>query len=77
LGWRVKSNHDASSSCGSRQHEKFVASGLYRCYQDGHYAGLEEQWSIHEVGGAQFIRIDLDGRQADGRSELYEILRVP
>ncbi|HLV34490.1 MAG TPA: hypothetical protein VKY59_05225 [Spirillospora sp.] len=59
------------------QHEKFVASGLYRCYQDGRYTGLEEHWSIHEVGGAQFIRVDRDGRQADGRSELYEILRVP
>jgi hypothetical protein len=57
--------------------EVFVASGVYEFEQDGARIGLIEQWSIHEVGGAQFIRVDQDGRDHDGRSILYEALRSP
>jgi hypothetical protein len=59
-------------------HEKFVASGAYR-YQIGDApTGLLEQWSIHEVGGgALFIRIDLDGRDAQADSVLMEALLNP
>lgn len=40
--------------------------------------GAQEHWSIHEVGeGAQFVRVDRDGRAADGRSLLQEALRNP
>lgn len=51
--------------------ERFVASGVY------HYGdGLREYWSIHEVGGgAQFIRVDRDGRGCGRRSLLQEALR--
>ena len=57
--------------------EIFVASGVYEFEQNGAKIGLTETWSIHEVGGAQFIRIDYDGRTYDGRSILYEALRNP
>lgn len=59
------------------KHEKFVASGLYEFEQNGAKIGLTEAWSIHEVGGAQFIRVDQDGRGYDGRSSLYEALLNP
>lgn len=59
------------------KHERFVASGVYHHYQNGQQNGLVEYWSIHEIGGAQFIRIDRDGRMDDGRSVLYEALRSP
>lgn len=55
-------------------HETFVASGTYR------YEGtrLVEQWTIHELpDGAWFMRVDKDGRFADGRSELIEAWRSP
>jgi hypothetical protein len=57
--------------------EIFVASGIYEFEQAGKHIGLTEHWSIHEVGGAQFIRVDQDGRAHDGRSILYEALRSP
>ena len=51
--------------------ERFVASGVYRSED-----GLLEYWSIHEVGGgAQFIRVDRDGRGCGRRSLLQEALR--
>lgn len=59
------------------KHEKFVASGVYEFEQAGVKIGLTETWSIHEVGGTQFIRVDQDGRAHDGRSILYEALRNP
>lgn len=59
------------------QHEKFVASGFYEFEQAGAKIGLIEYWSIHEVGGANFIRVDVDGRAYDGRSRLYEALLNP
>jgi hypothetical protein len=59
------------------QHEKFVASGVYEFEQAGVKIGLMEYWSIHEVGGAHFIRVDVDGRAYDGRSRLYEALLNP
>ena len=40
-------------------------------------SALQEHWSIHEVGGAQFIRVDIDGRAVDGHSTLIEALRTP
>lgn len=58
--------------------EKFVASGVYRVYADDEPTGLVEHWSIHEVGdGAQFIRVDIDGRDVDGGSTLMEALLNP
>jgi hypothetical protein len=58
--------------------EKFIASGIYRTYAGGEVTGLAEHWSIHEVGdGAQFIRVDVDGRVYDGSSRLIEALRTP
>ncbi len=59
------------------KHEKFIASGIYRQYEGESAAGLVEYWSIHETGGAQFMRIDQDSRAADGRSVLMEVLRSP
>ncbi len=60
------------------KHEKFVASGLYAYQENGVTIGLQEHWSIHEVGGgAQFIRVDIDGRNYDGHSTLIEALRSP
>ena len=51
--------------------ERFVASGVYQTGE-----GLRESWSIHEVGsGAQFIRVDRDGRGCGRRSLLQEALR--
>ena len=51
--------------------ERFVASGVYHGGD-----GLREYWSIHEVGsGAQFIRVDRDGRNCGRRSLLQEALR--
>jgi len=51
--------------------ERFVASGVYHAGD-----GLREYWSIHEVGGgAQFIRVDRDGRACGRRSLLQEALR--
>ena len=60
------------------KHEKFVASGLYRVYAGETPTGLEEHWSVHETGGgAQFIRVDVDGRNFDGTSCLMEALLTP
>jgi hypothetical protein len=60
------------------QHEKFVASGVYRVLAGDEPTGLVEHWSIHEVGdGAQFIRVDIDGREFDGGSTLMEALLNP
>ena len=59
------------------KHEKFVASGVYKHVELGVATGLREHWSIHDVGGAQFIRVDVDGRDYDGRSILIETLRNP
>ena len=60
------------------QHEKFVASGVYKVYAGDEPTGLIESWSIHEVGAsAQFIRVDVDGRDFDGCSKLMEALLNP
>ena len=51
--------------------ERFIASGVYATR-----GGLQEHWSIHEVGGgAHFIRVDRDGRSNGGHSLLQEALR--
>ena len=53
--------------------ERHLAGGLYLLPD-----GAQEHWSIHEVGeGAQFVRVDCDGRAADGRNLLQEALRNP
>ncbi|MBZ0299239.1 MAG: hypothetical protein K8J31_05855 [Anaerolineae bacterium] len=59
------------------KHEKFVASGIYAQLQQDTPTGLVESWSIHDIGGAQFVRVDRDGRLTDGRSILGEFLRTP
>ena len=60
------------------KHEKFVASGVYKVYAGDQPTGLIERWSIHEVGdGAQFVRVDVDGRDFDGNSTLLEALLNP
>jgi hypothetical protein len=60
------------------KHEKFVASGVYKVFAGDNPTGLVEHWSIHEVGhGAQFIRVDVDGRDFDGDSALMEALLNP
>lgn len=51
--------------------ERFVASGVYQLPD-----GVQEFWSIHEVGaGAHFIRVDRDGRASQKASLLQEALR--
>jgi hypothetical protein len=59
------------------RHEKFVASGVYQYSRRGAPVKLLEYWSVHEVGGAYFVRVDRDGRFFDGRSTLYEALLNP
>lgn len=59
-------------------HEKFVASGTYRYFVDDQPTGLVEHWTIHELpDGAWFMRVDRDGREFDGRTELIEAWRSP
>jgi hypothetical protein len=54
-------------------HEKFVASGIYSHFRDNKPMRLLEHWSIHkQPDGAQIVRVDLDGRDYDGRSILIE-----
>ena len=59
------------------QQERFVASGLYVWSKGAALTQLVELWSIHEVAGAQFVRVDRDGRAFDGCSVLYESLINP
>jgi protein involved in ribonucleotide reduction len=59
-------------------HEVFVASGVYRYTRDGEALAVREQWTLHDLpGGAQFIRVDEDGREEDGLSILSEALIAP
>lgn len=59
-------------------HEVFVGSGTYVTRQGGVVTGAPEHWTIHELpDGAWFIRVDRDGREVDGRSELIEAWRSP
>lgn len=56
-------------------HEKFVASGTY-FHADGDKTITE--WSIHEFpDGAWMLRLDRDGRGADGMSMIAEVWRSP
>lgn len=59
------------------KHEIFLASGVYACLRHDEPAGMQEHWSMHDVDGAHFIRVDRDGRDDDGRSVLYEALYNP
>ena len=61
-------------------HEKFVASGVYKPFQDGQpIDGIIEYWSIHELpDSARFVRVDVDGRDGgDKRSQLFEAWYSP
>lgn len=59
-------------------HEVFVGSGTYRYLQNDAPTGLVEHWTIHELpDGAWFIRVDKDGREFDGTTELLEAWRSP
>ena len=59
-------------------HEQFVAQGTYRYHADDAPTGLLEYWTIHALpDGAWFMRVDKDGRDFDGRSELIEAWRSP
>lgn len=59
--------------------EKFIASGTYHFYDSSDVLlPYAEHWSVHEVGeGAEFIRVDHDGRAHNGSSILIEALRSP
>ncbi|GAB4508518.1 MAG: hypothetical protein OHK0046_01200 [Anaerolineae bacterium] len=58
--------------------EKFVASGIYKHFEQGEATGTLERWSIHELpDGAQIIRVDEDWRERDGSSILVEAWRSP
>lgn len=58
--------------------EKFVAQGAYRYYRADAVLGVDERWSIHEVGeGGLLYRVDEDGREEDGLSILSEALVSP
>ncbi len=59
-------------------HEVFVGSGTYVTRRDGKPLSLVEHWTIHELpDGAWLMRVDRDGREGDGRSELIEAWRPP
>ena len=57
-------------------HERFVAQGTYRYTGDSGLGGLVEHWTIHELpDGAWFMRVDKDGRDTNGGSQLIEAWR--
>jgi hypothetical protein len=59
-------------------HEVFVGSGTHVTRRDGEPFGPVEHWTIHELpDGAWLMRVDGDGREVDGRSELIEAWRSP
>ena len=58
-------------------HEKFVASGLYRFYEEGVELKRTESFQIHEhQDGSQLIRVDEDARFLDGKSILLEAFQA-
>lgn len=57
-------------------HEQFVASGCYRFAKDGIALAKREFFTIHQLGDSgQFVRVDHDARQDDGKSILLEAFR--
>lgn len=59
-------------------HETFVASGVYKHFENGQLTGTLERWSIHELPDkARIIRVDEDWRERDGSSVLIEAWRSP
>lgn len=57
-------------------HEKFVSSGIYKFFKDGHELRKTEEWTIHvHPDGEKFIRVDADSRFEDGKSVLVEALQ--
>lgn len=59
-----------------QSYEKPLASGQLRYEQDGRPTGAVESWRLSEaVGGYQFLRVDLDARQAaSGHTYLYHVV---
>lgn len=56
-------------------HERYLASGRYRFLKNGEALQKHELWTMHELGdNSRFVRIDLDAREAEGKSILAEAL---
>ncbi len=57
-------------------YEKLLAAGQYRYEMDGHPTGAMESWRMTAVAqGYQFLRVDLDAREAEsGHTYLYHAL---
>ena len=56
-------------------HERFLASGRYRFFKDGERLRKTESWTIHShPDGETFVRVDMDAREAEGKSILAEAL---
>ena len=56
-------------------HERFLASGRYRFFKDGELLPRTESWTIHShPDGEKFVRVDMDAREAEGKSILAEAL---
>lgn len=59
-------------------HEKFVARGIYRRYENESVTEYSESWTQHDVGGGAILtRIDQDARFTEGWSRLVEVLQNP
>lgn len=56
-------------------HERFLASGCYRFFKDGELLRKTESWAIHShPDGEKFVRVDMDAREAEGKTILAEAL---
>lgn len=56
-------------------HERFLASGCYRFAKNGRALAKTESWTLHaHPDGEQFVRVDMDARQEEGKSILAEAL---
>ena len=56
-------------------HERFLASGRYRFFRDSEALRKTESWAIHShPDGEKFVRVDMDAREAEGKSILAEAL---
>lgn len=56
-------------------HERFLASGCHRFFRNGELLRKTESWAIHShPDGEKFVRVDMDAREAEGKSILAEAL---
>lgn len=56
-------------------HERFLASGCYRFFRNDELLRKTESWTIHShPDGEKFVRVDVDAREAEGKSILAEAL---